>query len=221
MQEIQIEEEFAEKLNNLDLLEEADVEAICWFISDFEKAAKIFVQQIVNRIINPYQVHFFKHQTPLITLFYLIDGIISNNPSVFTDLFSPYIIDAFNVAVNGNDKNIDKLRQLATIWANNNIFGEKISAELQKIINPSAYRNESIVAVEPLEFQHSDPPVSTFEASNGENLVKQRAWLKPKDVWVSTISELSVFDAIAPPPAEESEKVENENDIAEDKQANQ
>ena len=200
MQEIQIEEEFAEKLNNLDLLEEADVDAICWFISDFEKAAAIFVQQIVNRIINPYQVHFFKHQTPLITLFYLIDGIISNNPSVYTELFAPYIIEAFNVATNGNDKNIDKLRQLATIWATNNVFGEQISNDLQKIINPSAFRNESIVAVEPLAFQQTEPPLESFEIPVEEQLVKQRAWLKPKNIWVTTPSEIAVIEAPPLPP---------------------
>ena len=48
MEEAKIEEEFANKLNGLDLLEEVDVSAICWFVEDFEKCSEIFAYQIID-----------------------------------------------------------------------------------------------------------------------------------------------------------------------------
>ena len=199
MEEAKIEEEFANKLNGLDLLEEVDVSAICWFVEDFEKCSEIFASQIINRILNPYKVAFFKRETPVITLFYVIDAIINNlKPDLqrrMIKLFKPNIANALSVAIGNSDKKTaQKITDLVSIWNKKELFGEEVSANLQDILNPKAPHIASLIQVNPLSFDAEQVNPLSLETTQTQVPKKQRSLMKSKELWVTLPSEICEHD---------------------------
>ena len=199
MEEARIEEEFANKLNSLDLLEEVDVSAICWFVEDFDKCSEIFASQIINRILNPYKVAFFKRETPVITLFYVIDALINNlKPDLqarMIELFKPSIANALSVIMASSDKKvIQKLTDLVTIWTKKELFGKEVSDNLQEILNPKSPHIASLIQVNPLSFDAEQTNSISLETTQEQVPKKQRSLMKPKEQWTTLPSEVCEHD---------------------------
>lgn len=148
------------------------IDASCWFADDFERYKQVFVNQIVNRILNPPYLRVTKgNETtqiiqPALLLYYLIDAISKRCHQGYRNLFSEKLQTLFEYSLSFNDQLLAfKLQKLLGSWFNDNVFDESVLQNLKTLFdddNTTQQGYEQQPLPPPIMMMQPTPQVSMF-----------------------------------------------------------
>ena len=131
---------FSELLDQFYENNKFQIDAFCYFADDFEQFKQIFVNQIVNRILNPPYLRITKgNETtqsiqPVLLLYYLIDVFSKYCHQGYRNLFSDKLPTLFEYSLSFNDQYLTiKLHNLLNSWFDENVFDESVLEKLKSL----------------------------------------------------------------------------------------
>lgn len=190
-----IERHFAEKLETIEILEEPDVDAICWYVDDFIIAADRFVNQIVTRIINPQSAKYFHKKVPIINLYYIINAILEQgNKEIYASLFRDHIKPIFQYGFSlGDALLVNKLKDLLSIWEKQDYYPAEFIKDIYSLLDlknaPLLNSKGTVVAVNPLSFSFGNEVQPELQEEPIEHKKRGRSWMKTIEQWMENNTE--------------------------------
>ncbi|KAH0793370.1 hypothetical protein GPJ56_002780 [Histomonas meleagridis] len=207
-----------------------NVDTLCWFADDFERFKQAFVNEIVNRILNPHYIKVLKGTEtreiiqPPLPLYYLIDAISKDCHQGYRMLFEEKLLKLFQSSLRSKDAFlIGKLSSLVDVWDEKNMFNEKIISSIRELFQgklesvapaplmetPVVYEPqiEPPIPMQPPPPQFMQPPIIIQPSLSDEEQRLCRSWMRTSVDWETPSPQFMLVTSI-----DEDEPIQNKEE---------